>query len=210
MLLSLLLLCLYVACIRILDGDGLTIIRLLRLLRWFVAPIILLHALLSPGQLLWPGFFIAISREGLMQGLNLSIHLTGLFFAAMLMFRLLKRAEWLHYILALPWVGKQLAVYVWMMGYMKANISGLLGDLRLQFQIRKDIKKSPLLLISAFKHALADASEYACLLWLRWPSQMPLLQSIQHPGTDQTQFQFNSISVISISLGCTAFLLAWL
>jgi len=201
---SIMLLLLSVALVYILDGHGLTIIRLLRLLRWFVVPIILLHALFTPGQLLWPEFFILISREGLVHGLKLSLHLSAIFFVAMLMFRLLKRAEWLRYLLGLPYIGERIVIYVWMMSCMKMNNSTLFGDLRLQFRLRKDMKWFPSLLISAFRQSLHDASEHACALWLRWPAS-PVAMQQRAPAV-----QYYVASLLLVCAGFTAFLWPWL
>jgi len=216
MLLYAVLMLLSIAMMRVLDGQWLTIVRLLRLLRWFVIPVLLLHTLLSPGQLLMPGGWLPISQEGLVRGLYLSLHLSVIFFTAMLMFRLLQRAEWLRYVLLLPWVGKKLAVYVWMMASMHLNITALLYDLRMQFRLRRDWQRAPLLLMAAFKQALVEASEHASLLWLRWPEQMPLQvqQSVSQQSLAQQSepllFQYRLISVLSAGLGCAAFALPWL
>ncbi|MDQ6997329.1 MAG: hypothetical protein Q9M17_01275 [Mariprofundus sp.] len=203
---SLVLLILSVVIIRMLDGHTLTIIRLLRLLRWFVVPIIVLHALFTPGQLLWPDFFIAISREGLLHGGILSLHLGTMFFIAMLMFRLLKRFEWIRYMLAIPYIGKRLAMYVWMLSCMKMGNMALLGDLRLQFKLRKDIKKMPLLLMAAFRQSLADATEHASALWLRWPDQM-LCHT--HPSNQQRTAVLPA-SLLLAGIGLLAFLCPWI
>jgi|UPI00039CBFCD hypothetical protein len=58
-----------------------------RLLRWLLLPILLLHPLFTPGELLIAGW--PFTREGLSQGVWLSLHVTGLYFAAMLSSRLL-------------------------------------------------------------------------------------------------------------------------
>lgn len=205
----LLLLLLSVALICILDGHTVTTIRLIRLLRWFVVPIILLHALFTPGQLLWPDFFITISREGLIQGLKLTLHLSAIFFVAMLMFHLLKRAEWLRYLLALPYIGERMAIYVWMMSSMKMNNSVLLGDLRLQFSLRKDMKRIPLLLLAAFRQSLNDASEQACVLWLRWPAQKRWLGPVSMQQRTPS-LHYDAASLLMAGIGVAAFLWIWM
>jgi len=205
MLLSLFLVLLSMVMLRVLDGHVLTSLRLLGLLRWFVLPIVLLHALFSPGQLLMLAWFIPISREGVVQGVSLSLHLAAVFFVAMLMFRLLKRAEWLRYILLLPYLGQRLLVYAWMMGGMKANITTLLHDLRTQFRWRKDWKRAALLLLSIFRQVLADASEHAAMLWLRWP----VLISIGC-NDSKHELQYSVASVCLASIGCATLLYACL
>jgi len=58
-----------------------------RLLRWLLLPILLLHPLFTPGELLITGW--PFTREGLIQGGWLTLHLTSLYLAAMLMSRLI-------------------------------------------------------------------------------------------------------------------------
>jgi len=58
-----------------------------RLLRWLLLPILLLHPLFTPGELLIAGW--PFTHEGLIQGCWLTLHLTNLYLAAMLMSRLL-------------------------------------------------------------------------------------------------------------------------
>ncbi|MDQ6996057.1 MAG: hypothetical protein Q9M82_01170 [Mariprofundus sp.] len=161
--------------IRLLDGNWRTSLRLLYLLRWFVIPIVLLHMLFTPGQLLLPGWPIAVSREGLMQGIRLSIHLSSIYVMAMMMFRLLTHAEWLHLLMLLPRIGERVMVQSFMMMSMKQHMGKLLSYLRQQFQLRHDWKKSPLLLMAAFRQALTDASIHAQMLWLRWPKTPSML-----------------------------------
>ncbi|MDQ6970024.1 MAG: hypothetical protein Q9M16_05920 [Mariprofundus sp.] len=186
--------------LRLLDGHWLTSIRLLRLMRWFLIPILLLHALLSPGQLLWPELVAFITKEGLMQGLRLSLHLAAVFFVAMLIFRLLRRAEWLYYILLIPYIGQRLAVYVWMMHSMKINIMLLLVDLRMQFRLRKDLKCSALLLMSAFQQTLTNAGDHAAVLWLRWPDALapPL---VDETGRSSVQYYLMSVLLVLLAWG---------
>ncbi|MBL4775668.1 MAG: hypothetical protein JKY87_06395 [Mariprofundus sp.] len=201
MIVALLLLFVLAVLLRVLDGHVLTSLRLLRLLRWFLIPILLLHALFTPGQLLMPELLIPISREGVVQGVILSLHLGAVFFAAMLMFRLLKQAEWLHYILLWPYLGQRLTVYVWMMNGMRMSITALLHDFRAQFRWRKDWPRAPLLLMSAFKQVLADASEHACMLWLRWPALMPVEANQASPT-----LQYCVVSLLLGSMGCATLL----
>jgi len=209
MALSLFLLVLSSLLIQILDGHGLTNIRILRLLRWFIIPIILLHTFFSPGRLLWPDFFIPMSREGLLQGMMLSLHLSMIFFVAMMMFRLLTRSEWLRYMIVLPGLGKQIVIYIWMMACMKHHTMALLASLRLQFRLRRDLKGVPLLLMSAFKQSLADASEYAAMLWLRWPTKI-MLETSERDAGRVSMLQYYSLSLLLAGAGSMAFLWVWL
>jgi len=198
------------AMIRLLDGNWTTSLRVLGLLRWFILPILLLHTLFTPGQLLLPGFPIAVSREGLVQGMWLSVHLITIYAMAMLLFRLLSRDEWLRFILLLPGIGERLMVQVLMMVSMKNHMAELLSYLRQQYGLRHDWKKMPLLLMSAFKQALIDASAYAQMLWLRWPQQLSTLVSATSQTIVYTPAQRYFFSALWASCACMVFLLLWL
>jgi len=197
------------ALIRALDGNWRTGFRLLRLLRWFVIPILLLHMLFTPGQLLLPGWPIGVSREGLMQGLWLSIHLTGIYAMAILMFRLLDHAEWLRLLMLLPRFGEPMMVKALMMMSMKQHMARLLSDLRQQFRLRFDWKKLPLVLMAAFSHALTDASTHAQILWLRWPQQSYLPVTLVD-GSRATMSHRYLFSTLWATCGAAILVLAWL
>jgi len=194
--------------IRLLDGDWTRCLRVLGLLRWFVIPILLLHLLFTPGQLLWPGFPVAVSREGLVQGIWLSIHLTSIYILAILVFRLLRREEWLRFILIMPGIGERLMVQALMMMSMKNHMTELLSLLRQQYGLRHHWKKTPLLLISAFRQALADASAFAQMLWLRWPRKL----AVHAPVTGQTcnPVHRHLLSAMLTGYSFMVFLLLWL
>jgi len=194
--------------IRLLDGNWITCLRVLGLLRWFVIPILLLHLLFTPGQLLWPGFPVAVSREGLVQGIWLSIHLISIYILAILVFRLLRREEWMRFLLLMPGIGERLMVHVLMMISMKSHMAELLSFLRQQYGLRHHWKKTPLLLISAFRQALADASAYAQMLWLRWPRK----PAVHIPVTGQScnpVYRY-LLSAVLTGYGFMLFLLFWL
>ncbi len=163
---------------RILDGSWITTLRLLRLLRWFVLPILLLHLLFTPGQLLMPGWPLPVSREGLMQGLWLSLHLITIYAVAILMFRLLKQHEWLGLLMRLPRGGELLLIRALMLISMKKQITELLLHLRQQYRLRRNWKQLPLLFMALFKRALTDAGMHAQALWLRWPQQPSIALSM--------------------------------
>jgi len=207
--LSLLLAILASVIIRMLDGNWLTSMRLLYLLRWFVIPILLLHMFFTPGQLLFPDWPVGVSREGLMQGIRLSLHLTSMYAMAIMIFRLLGHAEWLRVLMRLPWFGERMMVQALMMMSMKQHMSRLLFYLRQQFRLRYDWKKSPLLLMSAFRQALADASTHAQMIWLRWPQQPSMLISV-HVENSMSVFHHYLFSALWAVVGCISLLLPWL
>jgi hypothetical protein len=159
-----------VCLIFLIEGGWLTIIRMLKLLRWFIIPIILLHALLSPGELIMPGVPVPVTWEGVNQGFWLSLHLSTIFAAALLLSRVLKRSEWMRGVLHLPFVSKKIIVFQMMMVAMKTNITEQLRHLKCQWKLRSDWRMAAVFLLAAFRMALAAGREQARMLWLRWPA----------------------------------------
>jgi len=206
---ALLLAVLAAVIVRLLDGNWHTSLRLLRLLRWFIIPILLLHMLFTPGQLLLPGLPIGVSREGLMRGLWLSVHLASIYAMAILMFRLLGHTEWLRLLMRLPHCGERLMVQAFMMISMQQQMGKLLSNLRQQFRLRYDWKKIPLLLMTAFRHALADASIHAQILWLRWPQHPSMLAFVSAENRISTANKL-LFSTFWATCGGISLLLPWL
>jgi len=192
--------------LRILDGNWITVLRVLRLLRWFVIPILLLHAFFTPGQWLFPNVPVAISKEGLMRGIWLSVHLIGMYGMAILMFRLLKWHEWFQLLLTWPQLGNRLALPLLMMISMKKNSADLLTQLRLQLALRSDWRRMPQLLLGAFKQALSDAGSHARILWLRWPNYLPLSDTPPVCRNDDLPYLY---SWLWAAAGCAGVMLSW-
>ncbi len=196
------------AMMRMLDGNWLTTLRLLRLLRWFVIPILLLHLLFTPGQLLLPGWSLPVSREGLRQGAWLSLHLVAIYAVAMLMFRLLRRHEWLGLLKHLPKCGESLLIRALMLMSMKKQMAALLSLLRQQYRLRSSRKQLPLLLMAAFRCALADATAHAQALWLRWPQQPFRMLVAADESCDSGLFAM-SLSLLMAVCGSAGLLSPW-
>jgi len=169
LILSLIVIMLLALCIRLLDGCWKSLFHMLKLLRWFVIPILLLHLIFSHGELILPSTVMPFTWQGLQQGLWLSVHLSTIFIAAMLMFRALNRVEWNRLILSLPFVGRKLVVYLIMMEPVRSQMSNGLKLLKQQWLLRRDWRAFPVLVLASFSFALSGFTVYAHSLWLRWP-----------------------------------------
>lgn len=203
----LLLILLAVALLRFLDGGWGRIQRLVLLLRWFVIPILLLHAFLSSGQLIFPAVpSLSLTWEGLAQGLFLSLHLASIFLIAITVFQMLTVQEWQKVFVKLPLIGKELNINLLMLIVMKRNIRALLLQLRQQWSLRKSWRHSPQLLVAAFQTTLLIARQQAYLIWIRWPAG----QSDQVNG-----YQFSllgqqaSPNLLCLAAASLALILSW-
>jgi len=66
------------------------------ILRWLLIPIITFHILFTPGEIIWVGFAVPISYEGLTLGFHLSLKLCEMFICALLLGRMLPMQLWLQ------------------------------------------------------------------------------------------------------------------
>jgi len=194
-----------VSLIRFIDGNWRTTFRLSQLLGWFVIPILLLHALFSPGQLLFPGTGIPVTEEGLHHGMLLSARLAAMFTAAILMFRLLSQAEWLSAIVSVPALGKRLLPFIWMIRPMHQEVRYRLHLIRYQYNLRRHWRMLPQVLLSACSQALSAAMPVSRLLWLRWPAQMEM-----HAGHTNSDASARLFSLLLGILGLGCMMLAWI
>lgn len=169
--------------IRAVEADWRNIRRLFSLLRWFVIPIFLLHALFSPGQLMLPGTALPFTWEGASEGLWLSLRFVAIFVAAMLLFRLLHRAEWLRGLLYIPLIGQNAIAYLLMLTAMRRSIGDQLGQMRQLWRMRPDWRRAALFLLAVFRGALATGRQQAWALWLRWPEEQRVIQAATIAGS---------------------------
>ena len=182
------------------------VIRSLKLLRWFVAPIFILHLCFSPGELIFPLFALPFTWEGLMQGGFLAAHLAVIFMAAVALFLCLRRSEWIKAILSLPLIGEKLRVYILIAEPLQRSVGEKLRFLRQAWQIRESWREFPLLLLAAFRITLSAADEQSQQLWLRWPAGS--LNSEQDGwGTSTSSLPLN---LLCAAVGVLGVMIAWL
>jgi len=157
------------------------VFRAARLLLWLLIPILLLHLLFTPGQLIWPGSSLPFSREGLFEGVWLALHLCTLFFSAMLLSASLSSHEWAWYCLRLPWVGASLFPYVKLATPIRALASRGLADARRELRLAGGLRDMPQVLVALtgliveLWHASATEAE---AVWQSWD------ESIDHRPPD--------------------------
>lgn len=187
------------------EGRWIRVVRSMKLLRWFVVPILILHLCFSPGRLLLPGYPLPFTYEGLMLGSYLSLHLAAIFLAAVALFLCLRRNEWIRALLWLPLMRRELLIYLMLMLPLQRSVSALLHQLRQQWRMRRRWRELPELLVAAFRAALVTADEQANQLWLRWPTS-PLL--LDHEGADVVDATL-ILNLICGAVGVLGVVVAW-
>jgi len=149
-------------------------LRAARLLLWLLVPILLLHLLFTPGELLWPGSGIPFTREGLHEGVWLALRLCALFYAAMLLSRSLTREEWAYYCLRLPVFGPRLLPYVKLSAPMRAMAGRAVAETRSQMRQFAGWRDTPRLLraFSELTGRVWSGSEVeAKAVWNHWKEE---------------------------------------
>jgi hypothetical protein len=208
---SFLLLILLVFVLRFLHGSFVPLIRLFKLLRWFLLPIFIVHALFSPGELLFMGLPIPLTQEGIQQGVLIAIRFGCLFLAAMLLANLLRQQEWFALLAAAPLLNKRICEYMIMLAMMNRRVSDLLRQINRQWMLRKKWTYAPAMLISAMRQSIASGRDQSHATWLRWPAD-PYVWMRSGPAAEAARVNADMYKIIlwnsGLSLAGVAALLA--
>jgi len=176
-------------------------IRALLLLRWLVVPIILLHALFTPGALIISGMAWPISVEGIESGLWFSFHLVVVFFAAMLFSILLTQKEWIDTSLKVPLIGHRVLPYAMLLDKCWSRIRKMLGDEFSSWRKeQKGLRHLVLRLSIMPSEALKVTHEIANEVWNNWDEYLKGIVAEKHALV---------VSSVSTLLAVSAALLMW-
>jgi len=163
---------LLVVLIRMRDGHAHALWRMLRLLKWLLLPILLIHALFTPGDILFSLSMLHITREGLQQGINMSLHLLMFFLAGMAISKLWSQQDWLLLAARMPLAGRRLYPYILMLIPLRQGLGQYLLLMKAQWHSRSGRwRHFPMLLESLVRQAVRLGERHAEMLWLRWGEQ---------------------------------------
>jgi len=157
-----------------LSASWLPVWRAARLLLWLVLPILCLHMLFTPGELLWPASWLHVTREGWHEGVLLGLRLSAMFYAAMLVSRSLSREEWVWCCLSLPVLGAFLLPYVKLSLPMRGMASQALSQARMTISLRsawRDAAAIPRALGDAIENVWHASDSQAEQLWKNWDQE---------------------------------------
>lgn len=186
---------LFVALLLFLEQSTLSIRKSLKILGWLAVPILLLHALFTPGELLTSAMAIPVSIEGLRAGFWFTLHLAVLFFSAVLFSKLLTYREWLYALLHIPVAGRCLAPYVLLLEGLREEVGSLLrfevAEWRKQgMGIKNFARKMGLILVQG----LQQSRLYARRLWHDWDQQVAVMLV---PEVDRKQTVLPTVTAIT-------------
>ena len=145
----------------------------IRLLGWLIIPILLLHALFTPGKLLLKGADVPISVEGLQLGGWLALHLACIYLSALVFSRLLAKSEWIGLMLLLPRWGERLIPYVLL---LESGLDKNRKIVRCEYDRwsagGKKIRELPVHIISTLTNVMNENGKSAAELWNEWDMRM--------------------------------------
>ncbi|MDQ6990107.1 MAG: hypothetical protein Q9M11_00030 [Mariprofundaceae bacterium] len=122
--------CFLVLIIFVLSSDKQAAVRLCwrtwQLVRWILIPTLLLHAIFTPGALIFPHFFIPISQEGVALGGNLALHWLAMFTLAMLLGHLFPIDQWIRAVSHYPRLHRMLYPYLCLFPRMNLLVRALI------------------------------------------------------------------------------------
>jgi len=158
--------------IRLRDGHARALWRMLALLKWLLLPILLIHALFTPGEILFSLFQVHFTREGLHLGANMSLHLLMFFLVGMFISKLWTQQDWLLLAARIPLVGRRLYPYILMVMPLRQSLGQSLSLMKAQWQKRSGRwRHFPVLLEALARQAMQLGERHAENLWLRWGEQ---------------------------------------
>lgn len=172
----------YIAAIQLLISVSFLIVmtsggRLLRdsarLLCWLVIPILLLHVLFTPGELLVKGTAIPVSIEGIQLGGWFAFHLVAIFLSALVLSRLLSKEEWVSFMLRVPGWGERLVPYVLLLeSGLKKNREIVRREYANWHSRSRKMRQLPVHITTALTDTLNESRNDASELWRDWDQRV--------------------------------------
>jgi len=139
------------------------------LLGWLVIPILILHALFTPGELLVKQAAVSVSVEGLQLGGWFAFHLIVIFFTALVFSRLLNREEWINLILRMPQWGERAIPYLLLLETgLKKNRNVVKQECDNWCSSGKKLSRLPIHITTALTETLNENKKDAYELWQNW------------------------------------------
>ncbi|MDQ6959258.1 MAG: hypothetical protein Q9M24_09140 [Mariprofundaceae bacterium] len=158
--------------LRMVNRSWTPVFRAVRLLLWLILPICLLHLLLTPGALIWPGSGLPLTWEGVDRAVWLSTRLFFLFFSAMLLSRLLSLEEWQAQLCRIPVVGCRLYPYLQLFQPMQ-KITAELARKHWRESRSRGITSMPEMIVCLLEDVLRSGHDQAKLVWEGWKGELP-------------------------------------
>jgi hypothetical protein len=172
------------------------IIRSFRLLVWLFVPIVLLHAIFTPGTYI---FGLPISLEGLKLSFVLCLNLTCMFFTALLVMQVLEMKYLLQALQKTPVLSKILMPRLLLLTRLRITIPQLLNKKRIYWQrLEHKWLGLPDVLFESILSILKGSRHEAQLLWEHWDEEAEKLLQLNRSTS--------TIAAVDLGFGALAIL----
>ncbi len=146
-----------------------SLIKSWQILRWLLIPIVIFHVLFTPGEIIWVGFVIPISYEGLTLASYLSLRLCEMYVCAVLLGRMLPMQLWLQAIAHIAILQRHLTPYLRLMPMMLRRVPVLVRRTYRAWRLEpKKVKKLAYYMTELIITVKQDSLRRAKYVWLRW------------------------------------------
>lgn len=151
-------------------GQGTILLyRSFKLLFWLYTPILILHGLFTPGIYIQSPVYIPLSVDGLSQGFYLCMHITLMFFAAILVFKVMKRSDFYSLIDMHPVIGNHVKPYVLLLMQLQKGVLEIISENHQQWKaMGSKWFNLPDMLIESIQSVLRMGKFEAKSLWKHW------------------------------------------
>jgi len=151
-------------------GQGnILFLRSFKLLFWLYVPILLLHGLMTPGTYVQTPIYLPLSSEGLHQGFYLCLHITLMFFAAILVLKVLERSDFDTVLDMYPTLGNQVKPYLLLVVSLHKGVVDTISVKHQQWkQMDSKWLSLPDMLVESIQSVLHMGKCEAKELWLHW------------------------------------------
>jgi len=131
---------------------------------------------------------VPVSIEGLQSGLWFSLHLTVIFFAAIVFSRLLTNGEWMRVILNIPLAGEKILPYAVLMERGRGGMQTMLHDELSEWRRHgTDLRHLVIHLVVLPAKALNQCREHAHEVWNNWERYSSAIMN-DEPGRSISMF----------------------
>lgn len=149
------------------------------LLVWLIIPIMMLHAVLTPGIYIFATAYLPVTFEGLNQGIFLSLHMLLMYFAAALLLRLILQHEWFALLSLCPRCEDYIKPKLFLLQQMKTPMLKRVRDCAQQWKKSKDYSVLPSVITQLLAVSMQESRQQAASLWYDWENtQMRHLSSL--------------------------------
>jgi len=156
-----------------------------RILRWLLIPIMIFHVLFTPGEIVWVGFVLPVSYEGLTLGFHLSLKLCEMFVCALLLGRLLPMQVWLQAITHVDILQRYITPYLRLMPVMLRRVPVLVRRTYRAWCLEpKKVKKLAIYMTELIITVEKDSRRRAKYAWSSWDKPMIADRAVQKQFTD--------------------------